>query len=397
MAKFYNEENGIYYIDDVATTLDQNGNGWDTYSNGYYLGGTNMNLDQNGSGYDGAAYYNGSAQPTGWNDYYYYINNVETTLDQNGTGSWGNLFYINSQQTSLDTSGNGYWNSLMYSNGTLFSGYLQSNEDYSLNAYYIEGVETTLNSSGNGTWNGQTYVNGVVQGGGGGSVNLESGLQAFYKLSDTSDSSGNNRTLTNNGNGSFVSGKLGNCFQAAGAEGYLSTEFDASSWTEFSLSFWAKVTAEIYPNIIYQMDVTGPNNMPLGYVEGLDWRPFGYSHGDTAVLDEWVHWTIAAKSLNGVWSAIIYKNGAVLPCPDLDANGFTPVINGIKIGTSGEMQTSNMQIDAFGIWSRELRNTEAAALYNSGNGLELGTTPTLNTLTKIQGNAKFYGKVKFAL
>jgi hypothetical protein len=201
--------------------------------------------------------------------------------------------------------------------------------------------------------------------------NLNNGLQAFYKLSDLSDSSGNNRTLTPNGTVSFVSGKIGNCFQAAGGGGYLTSEFDGSSWTEFSLNFWAKVTGQIYPNIIYQMDIFGPNNMPLGYVEGLDYRPIGYSHGDSATIGEWVHFVIAAKNSNGTWGATIYKNGSVLPCPDLDANGFTPVINGIKIGTSGEMQSSNMQIDAFGIWNRELNISEVAALYNNGTGLEL--------------------------
>jgi hypothetical protein len=55
------------------------------------------------------------------------------------------------------------------------------------------------------------------------------------------------------------------------------------------------------------------------------------------------------------------------------------------------------QIDAVGIWNRALSDAEVAELYNNGTGLELGTTPTLNTLIKIQGNAKFYGKVKFGV
>ena len=50
---------------------------------------------------------------------------------------------------------------------------------------------------------------------------LTDNLQAFYKLSDLSDSSGNNRTLTNNGNVSFASGKLGNAAVFDGSN-YLS-------------------------------------------------------------------------------------------------------------------------------------------------------------------------------
>jgi hypothetical protein len=70
---------------------------------------------------------------------------------------------------------------------------------------------------------------------------LTDNLQAFYKLSDLSDSSGNNRTLTNNGNVTFASGKIGNAAVFDGsnqlqvvnpiAEG---TEYSVAGWVNFS-------------------------------------------------------------------------------------------------------------------------------------------------------------------
>jgi hypothetical protein len=68
---------------------------------------------------------------------------------------------------------------------------------------------------------------------------------------------------------------------------------------------------------------------------------------------------------------------------------------GVYRDTEAGQAFFNGQIDATGFWNRALSDAEVAELYNNGTGLEVGTTPTLNTLTKIQGNAKFYGKVKF--
>ena len=68
-------------------------------------------------------------------------------------------------------------------------------------------------------------------------------------------------------------------------------------------------------------------------------------------------------------------------------------MNSFKIG--GEIGDNfSGQIDAVGIWNRALNATEIAALYNSGNGYEIGSSPTVS-FVKIQGNAKFFGNVKF--
>jgi uncharacterized protein YjbI with pentapeptide repeats len=94
-----------YFINGQETDLNEYGNGFwngDPYSGGvlftdgyfgenglYYIGGVEMSgLDSNGSGFSmDTAYYYGTAQPTGWNDYYYYINNEQTLLDSGGNSS----------------------------------------------------------------------------------------------------------------------------------------------------------------------------------------------------------------------------------------------------------------------------------------------------------------------
>jgi len=71
---------------------------------------------------------------------------------------------------------------------------------------------------------------------------LTDNLLAFYKLDDLQDSSGNNRTLTNNGNVTFASGKIGNAAIGNGS-GYLICPSLAQPQTAMSISTWFKTTA----------------------------------------------------------------------------------------------------------------------------------------------------------
>jgi hypothetical protein len=421
--------NGTYYIAGEG--------GYGMWNGTYYIAGVATTLDNTGSGFwNGVAYYFDGENPTGWNGYFYYIDNVATTLGGSGTGDWnGNhysygyiqndgydhgdgVYYINAQATTLDSSGNGFWNNKAYSNGyeqpTGWNGSfyyidnvvadLDSNGSGFWNGmayvygqeqptgpngyfYYIDNVETTLDAGGNGEWNGQTYVDGVVQGGGGGSVNLESGLQAFYKLSDTSDSSGNNRTLTNNGNVSFAAGKLGNAASFDGSN-QLQVVNPIAEGTEYSVAGW--VNFSNFDSLQYAFSFG--NDMGVLYHNGVEpaeviFTPTGgaYIGVGTPSANDW-HFIYASRKANGDYTISI-DNGALVT-----GNAGETYHGTFEIGN-----LLNGSMDAVGIWSRSLTESEITELYNSGTGLELGTTPSLNTLTKIQGNAKFYGKVKFGV
>ena len=386
------EPYGAYYINNVEYYgPDSTGTGWAANQNAYLINGQITTLDSNGTGFwSDKAYSNGSEQPTGWNGYFYYIDNAETTLDSNGTGwdSNSNVYYIGGSATSLDSNGNGFWDSKAYLNGS------EQPTGWNEYFYYIDNVETTLDSNGDGEWNSQTYVNGVVQnggGGGGGSVNLTSGLQAFYKLSDTSDSSGNNRTLTNNGNVSFASGKIGNAAVFDGTNS-LTTPVPQPS-EEMSISAW-----------VYLNDTNG-YNWVVDSVTGNNWNGGGLGlvlengtvnsyvfYGDTMEnlsvsspnplnAGEWYHLVGTHVAATGIGKLFI--NGSLV-----STNTFSNTSpfggdrsNPISIGSNadGVFALFNGSIDAVGIWNRALSDSEVAALYNSGTGLELPapTGPTI--------------------
>ena len=66
---------------------------------------------------------------------------------------------------------------------------------------------------------------------------LTNNLLAFYKLDNTTDSSGNGNTLTNNGNVSFASGKIGNAAVFDGTNNLQVTN-PISEGAEYSLAGW---------------------------------------------------------------------------------------------------------------------------------------------------------------
>ena len=400
----------VYYIDSQATTLDQNGDGeadglyyfsgwlatgfdWNNWS-GYYIEGvlTSLNadgfgtlndvfyaygspdpnftgfdwwdwvyyidsqattLDYDGSGFwDGKAYYYSSEQPTGYNNYYYYINNVETYLDYDGNGEW---------------NGNNYVNGVMIA--PLKNGWIDG-------VYYINDLVTTLDSSGNGTWNGITFINGI-------SLN---GLQAFYKLSDLTDSSGNSNTLTNTGSVSFSSGKIGNAAVFDGGNSQnLTTPVNGGGYTNgTSVSFWMRKTGNKGTCGLIQA-VTGDrqgwtiineNNSGWFLLAGngswnLQTSPF-LSSSD----NNWHHIVITDDNAD----MKIYLDGSIATSNSTVSYTVAPV----KLGTfehffGNNPQSFDGQIDAVGIWNRALSDSEIAALYNSENGLELPapTGPTI--------------------
>ena len=189
--------NGLfYYINDVETALDSSGfgsdgglyytayptlaEGWLNFggSDTWYIAGVPTGLDANGSGLHlGHAYYFGTAQPTGWNDYYYYVNDAQTALDYSGFGEDGGLYYssyptlaegwqdfglgydwyIAGVATGLNSGGCGFYDGHAY-----FLGALQPTGWNGL-FFYINDAETTLDASGNGYWNYNAFFNGSYQ------------------------------------------------------------------------------------------------------------------------------------------------------------------------------------------------------------------------------------------
>jgi hypothetical protein len=239
---------------------------------------------------------------------------------------------------------------------------------------------------------------------------LTDNLQAFYKLSDLSDSSGFNRTLTNNGNVSFASGKIGNA-----------ASFDGSNWLTFeniSVSFengitfsaWVKITNDqVSENKLFGFNPVDGQSFyaaVLGNYGDGSWigQPFAdMGHGlANFALDEnntlrvqpntWTFVTFACDNTN--WSAWVNGDKVTFSTPATINPSSTTYIN-IGSGVAAE-NPFNGQIDAVGIWNRALSDAEVAELYNTGTGLELDGVPQ-PTLVKMQAPVKFFGKVKFGV
>jgi hypothetical protein len=226
-------------------------------------------------------------------------------------------------------------------------------------------------------------------------VNLNSGLQAFYKLDDTSDSSGNGYTLTNNGNPTFSTGKVGNAVQTS-EEDYLvvpsglfnniNDEFTISAFlniNQTSIDKWSTWGFFDFGSLV-EMGVEN------GQLRANFFGPNVYS-GIQEIANEWINIAVTASA----GTLRMYRNGSLVASTQAGTKENASLNVGFLGGNSWSPGYFDGQIDAVGIWNRALNNAEIAALYNSGNGLEeFGGAPTVS-FVKIQGNAKFFGNVKF--
>ena len=273
---------------------------------------------------------------------------------------------------------------------------------------------------------------------------LTDNLLAFYKLSDLSDSSGNNRTLTNNGGVSFASGKIGNAAFLNGTNSLEKAPFNIGQ--NFSVSFWANLNEVIdYGWFLVQYGGFCIYTRQDGSIEVGDAMSWNFATASGVVeTGVWKHYCLSVS--NGVGT--LYANNSVLGnsegnAPlDLTDTGDRPFgIGGESVSNNGYI---NGSMDAVGVWNRGLSQAEVAELYNNGTGLELdppnyrgewdnftyygqddvvsvsgvywkltglagwtvGGAPGLGygwtqlgvipCLVRVAGNAKFQGNVKFA-
>jgi hypothetical protein len=203
---------------------------------------------------------------------------------------------------------------------------------------------------------------GYGYGGGGGGGGLSSGLQAFYRLSDTSDSSGNGNTLTNNGGVTFSSGKIGNA-----------AVFDDSNWLESpaSIPFESNATVSVWfkPTVLNNTYGT-----IVGFYPGLN---IAASASNTITVDDFTQPFISGPLLSeNTWYHVVVKVASGV-CylylnNSLIASENSILLTGSSFRIGGEIGDNfNGSIDAVGIWDRALTTGEISDLYNTGAGIEL--------------------------
>ena len=325
-----------------------------------------------------------------------------------GNSSYGTYFTNGVAETTglANNNGDGIWNGQLYVNAVLnatYTGWL-----WGTSTFYVNGQATPLNQYGHGQWNGGTYVSGVI-------VNPAGGLQAFYRLSDLTDSSGNGKTLTNNGNVTFASGKIGNAALFNGTNRLYTESFSTIDTSQpFCVSFWSKPTANTVGTVCANGTGVGFNihNDGAGNLNFNNGQSADCSVPDAFVVGVWKHYVCMVSNGN----TIVYIDGSQVYNQQSNAS-YSTTINSLSIGSyDGNQLMFNGSIDAVGVWNRALTEAEVSALYNSGAGLELGAiiptptptpTPTETPdpsyygyygnrpVVKLNGKTTFSGKIKF--
>ena len=244
-------------------------------------------------------------------------------------------------------------------------------------------------------------------------MSLTTNLQAFYKLSDLTDSSGNGKTLTNVGNVSFASGKIGSCATFDGTDKVLNNEsISLAGSSELTLSFWVRTSNFSQP---------GSNLVGIwGNSNGSDCQFEAYYDSSSIGLiiqtPEAMQSPPSTMSIaDGNWHhcVLIFKDGnkvyGIYDGVKTDINNISTTTISNNSGYFGIGRTAQTywgganhfdgEFDAVGVWNRALSDAEAAELYNSGTGLELGSEGnnynSYFSIAKIQGRSIFTGNVKF--
>ena len=221
---------------------------------------------------------------------------------------------------------------------------------------------------------------------------LASGLQAFYKLSDLSDSSGNNRTLTNNGSVTFASGKIGNAAVFNGSNWLENENINLYGATQASFSAWLKTSSQtsgqknmfgrwggsVQPNSDQFLFTTSGDGQTLEILLQLSdgsglLNEFGGGPVGPVITDGQWHNVIvvfSANSLKLFWDGLLFCSKSMSNASIAGASfGAFQIADAVYKGFGST--PFDGQIDAVGIWNRALSDAEVAELYNNGTGLEL--------------------------
>jgi hypothetical protein len=238
---------------------------------------------------------------------------------------------------------------------------------------------TSLDASIFGAWNVETEEN---------LSSLETSLFSVYNgESNTNDSYGtNNGTAV--GSLTYTSGKVGNAFSFNGTNAYVSLPNNSLNFTgDFSVSFWVNPTSGIYTWKTIISNYKAGGSFGYGYAIGINeyydklqiiirnnnqitqqWFDYAFT------ANTWHHVVISRKASN---YTKCYINGTLVsgyyPVGGQTDPTFNPayISNQIaNIGGGNNTAGFNGKLDSVNIWTKELTQTEATQLYNSGMGIE---------------------------
>jgi hypothetical protein len=216
---------------------------------------------------------------------------------------------------------------------------------------------------------------------------VQEGLISYWNFDHTSGNaidviSGNN--LTNNGNISYVAGKINNCavgttngrlsnttpsLSGGKASSSVSLWFNTVGLNGGSVDLIAEVRWTDYYFRILLHDFLSPSNTL--WFDGTGW---GYNAGYVPTIGSWYHVVLTTDGTN----VRIYVNGTLASTQAIGSGANTP---NISLFSDGGTSFFNGKIDEMCIWNRTLNATEISAIYNAGNGIQ--PTPRAFNSTKL--------------
>jgi hypothetical protein len=221
-----------------------------------------------------------------------------------------------------------------------------------------------------------------------GTSTLLNGLKVYYKLEDTSDSSGNGLTLTNHGTVTFTAGKVNNAANFVSASSQYLNHVNATPYQmgtgDFTYAFWIKFTATGARSIMdygqtgatpgYAVDSISLGGSSMGFQISL-------SDGTTSPAYPFINTTHAWN--DGRWHLLVVtcsRSGNMVAYVDNIPDGSTSITsnpssvnsnNGFGFSLGANYAGGSLfdgSLDEFGLWNRVLTSTEIAHLWNGGAG-----------------------------
>lgn len=222
---------------------------------------------------------------------------------------------------------------------------------------------------------------------------LTNGLQAYYKLDESSDGSGavtridffSTHDLTDNNTVPSGTGQVGNDVDATAANSeYLNADNFMDNPTDMTVAFWAKYNIGATRFLVTKTDDTWGTATPGWMIiarsaagERIQW----FIQEDASNYQIWEGTT---DTDDGNWHFIIVTKNGLNPANIYIDNGNDEATDGGSMGTPDDLSNADNltlfaqgglgsgfldgEIDELGFWNRALTSQERTDLWNSGNG-----------------------------
>jgi len=226
---------------------------------------------------------------------------------------------------------------------------------------------------------------------------LTTNLVGYWKFDESSgdaaDSVGTN-TLANVGTAAYGAGKINNgVTTVAATPSYLhkvtpnTIPGAGNTGGDMTVNIWVKPTSQPGTNnadcIVSVFQYSTPKySWRIRYLQdGSDVKSLQFFASSNGTSLNWI--TIGQVLNNATWYMItatytaashtveFFINGTSIGTGDVVATSLFNTDGDFEVGVTGASnETSNMQFDELGIWTRILAGSEITSLYNSGTGLQ---------------------------